>query len=83
MDYYVVAMKICLSEFLSGLDFLKARKSGEFVGTREDNPAMILEEQVAAWTRLTSLEDLQVKMIKIITSYLIIYLNVFAKLFNS
>jgi hypothetical protein len=79
-------MKICLSEFLSGLDFLKARKSGEFVGTREDNPAMILEEQVAAWTRLTSLEDLQVKMTKFMLKesyFLTYYLNVFAKLFNS
>ena len=53
-------MRICLSEFLSGLDFLGAKKSGDFVGTNEDNPAMILEEQVPTWIRLTSLEDLQV-----------------------
>lgn len=53
-------MQMCLSEFLHGLDFIGAKKSGEYVGTKVDNPAMILEENVAPWTRITNLEDLQV-----------------------
>ncbi|XP_045215953.2 uncharacterized protein LOC123566140 [Mercenaria mercenaria] len=52
-------MQMCLSEFLHSLDFLGARKSGDYVGTKLDNPAMILEEHIPTWTRRTSLEDLQ------------------------
>lgn len=56
----LVAMRMCLSEFLHGLDFIGAKKSGDYVGTKVDNPAMILEENIVPWTRITNLEDLQV-----------------------
>ena len=49
-----------LSDFLKTLNFVYARNSSEFIGTRQQNPSIILEDNVPQWIQSTSLEDLQV-----------------------
>jgi len=49
-----------LSMYLKTLDFASAKPSAEYIGTKIDNPAMVLEENTAKWTRNATLEDIQV-----------------------
>ena len=51
-----------LSEFLETLEFQSPKKSSEYVGRKETNPVMILEENVPAWIRQTDLDDLQMSL---------------------
>ena len=47
-----------LHEYLLSLDFLNAKSSREYVGTRTTNPAMYLEETVPTWSRMASLGEI-------------------------
>ena len=48
-----------LSEFLERLEFHNPKKSSEYVGKKETNPVMVLEENASVWIQQTDLDDLQ------------------------
>ncbi|XP_052796572.1 uncharacterized protein LOC128228995 isoform X2 [Mya arenaria] len=48
-----------LSTYLKSLDITSAKRSSEFIGTKEENPSIILEENVSKWIRVCTIEDLE------------------------